>query len=122
MVRNEGLPDIRCCNRIIHGQELSIEEMRLLETDGAARGETELALASPLGLSSVDCCLPLSRLGIIQTSLASALAAPSVDFAFLPSRLGNIPEQTSEHHGVLKTYMSIFKVWTDNIVCVFVSC
>ena len=54
MVRNEGLPDIRCGNRIINGYELSIEEMRLLETDGAARGETEQALASPLAAPSVD--------------------------------------------------------------------
>ncbi|WP_158215486.1 MULTISPECIES: hypothetical protein [unclassified Prevotella] len=42
---------------------------------------------------SVDYRLPLSRLGIIQTSLASALAAPSVDYRLPLSRLGII--QTS---------------------------
>ena len=51
MVRNEGLPDIRCCNRIIngyeHAREISPGGAQLLGTDGAARGETKLAWDIP---------------------------------------------------------------------------
>ena len=45
MVRNEGLPDIRCCNRIIHGyehaREISPGGAQLLGTPPEVREEAK---------------------------------------------------------------------------------
>ena len=85
-----------------------------LESIGVCRlSLTILALLYP----TLPLChfVPSFSGGVSNSCVSSRLRLP-------PSRLGNIPEQTSEHHGVLKTYMSIFKVWTDNIVYMFVRC
>ena len=57
MVRNEGLPDIRCCNRIIngyeHAREISPGGAQLLETPPEVREEAKPTTERKVGFRYV---------------------------------------------------------------------